>query len=117
MLRKIADAPNVRQAADDNSAGLTEAAVQFVKNQSTFVHKVWATRSAALSLRLFCFLPSREFITLFLERERKRCAWSNCEPSSHMQCCTQCFFVVLLFSVVCLFFFFLTTKIFSDFLS
>ncbi len=39
MLDKIRRAPNPFKAAKDNSAGLTEAAVEFVKRQSTFAHK------------------------------------------------------------------------------
>ena len=40
MMAEIARAPNVRQAAIDNAPGLTETAVEFVKRQSAFVHKV-----------------------------------------------------------------------------
>jgi hypothetical protein len=40
MLEKIKGSPDLRRAATDNSAGLTEAAVEFVKRQTAFVHKV-----------------------------------------------------------------------------
>ena len=40
MLEKITLSSDKRQAATDNSAGLTETAVEFVKQQTPFVHKV-----------------------------------------------------------------------------
>ena len=40
MLDRIAGSEDQRQAATDNSAGLTETAVEFVKGQTSFVHKV-----------------------------------------------------------------------------
>ena len=40
MLKLIRESDNPREAAAMNSAGLTEAAVEFVKMQSSFVHKV-----------------------------------------------------------------------------
>ncbi len=40
MLNKIRRAANPFKAAKDNSAGLTEAAVEFIKNQTSFAHKM-----------------------------------------------------------------------------
>ena len=40
MLKFIRESDNPQEAAAMNSAGLTEAAVEFVKIQSSFVHKV-----------------------------------------------------------------------------
>jgi hypothetical protein len=40
MLEKIKRSGDLRKASTDNSAGLTEASVEFVKRQTTFVHKV-----------------------------------------------------------------------------
>ena len=39
-MAQITGSANVRQAAIDNAPALTETAVEFVKRQSAFVHKV-----------------------------------------------------------------------------
>lgn len=46
MLDKIRESGNPQQAATMNSSGLTEAAVEFVKQQTPFVHKVHISAAA-----------------------------------------------------------------------
>ena len=40
MVHVISASDDKRKAATDNSPGLTETAIEFMKKQSTFVHKV-----------------------------------------------------------------------------